>query len=332
MDMIKTLRALTGAFGPSGREEQTAEQIRMLLPEKLEHYTDSMGNLIVHLGGVGQKVVFSAHMDTVGIMVSRIDKNGYCWFTNIGWLDPASIAQQTVVFENGVRGIVCIPDDKVGKELKRKDLYLDLGAENQAEAEKLVAVGDMAVFAPQFSQNGNRILSSFLDNRAGCAILLSAMEQITDPKNDVYFLFSTQEEVGLRGAKPGAYGIDGAIGIAVDVTATDDVPGSIHDGTAALGKGAGIKVMDSAALCRPAVIAAVEQAAKDRDIPVQKDIMKSGGTDAGAMAGVRSGMAVGGISLPCRYTHAPVEVCDLRDLEACVRLVTAVAEMEMKVC
>lgn len=332
MDLIALLRTLTAVFGPSGQEEQALEQIQALLPGSAEAHADAMGNLIVHWGGAGQKLVFAAHMDTVGMMVTRVDKDGFCYFTGIGWLDPATIAHQTVVFENGVRGVVCIPDNKVGKEIKLSDLYLDIGAGDQAEAEKLVSVGDMAVFEPVFHEVGDRILSNYLDNRAGCAVLLSAMTQILAPKNDVYFLFSAQEEVGLRGAQPGAYGIDGAIGIAVDVTSTDDVPGSTHDGTTRLGKGAGIKVLDSAAMCRPAVIAAMEQAARNRDIPVQKDIMKNGGTDAGAMAGVRSGMAVGGISLPCRYTHAPVEVCDRRDLEACVRLVAALAETEIQLC
>ena len=138
-----------------------------------------------------------------------------------------------------------------------------------------------------------------------------------------------QEEVGTRGAGPAAFDIQGSIGIAVDVTAVDDVPGSIHDGTAVLGKGAGIKILDHSALCRPELISAMDRIAKAYDIPVQKDIMTGGGTDAGPMAQSGAGMTVGGISLPCRYTHAPIEVCDQKDMEACVRLVAALAETEL---
>ena len=113
------------------------------------------------------------------------------------------------------------------------------------------------------------------------------------------------------------------------MTAVDDVPGSIHDGTAALGKGAGVKVLDHSALCRPELIKTMNRIAGERNIPVQGDIMTGGGTDAGPMAQRGSGMAVGGISLPCRYTHAPLEICDKNDFDACVRLIAALAETEL---
>lgn len=225
MDMNR-LEKLSALYGPSGRESRWRNISRRSSRLGRRICRDAMGNLIVHLGGAGDPMIFAAHMDTVGMMVTRVDQDGYCRFTNVGWLDPASIAHQPVVFENGVTGVVCIPDDKVGKELKLTDLYLDLGAGDRSEAEKLVSVGDIAVFAPRYTENRGRVLAAFLDNRAGCEILLRAMEHIETPKNDVYFVFTVQEEVGTRGAGPAAYGIDGAVGIAVDVTATDDIPGS----------------------------------------------------------------------------------------------------------
>ena len=262
-------------------------------------------------------------------MLTEIDKDGYGKFTAIGWLDPATIAHTPVRFENGTVAAICIQDDKVGKELKAKDLYLDFGTGSKEETEQLVSVGDTAAFVPSFMESPNRILSTFLDNRAGCAILLAALDEMKNLKNEVYYVFSVQEEVGTRGAGPAAFGIQGSIGIAVDVTAVDDVPGSIHDGTAVLGKGAGIKILDHSALCRPELIAAMDEIAKAHEIPVQKDIMTGGGTDAGPMAQSGPGMTVGGISLSCRYTHAPIEVCDKKDMEACVRLVAALAETEL---
>lgn len=327
---LTLLKELTAVYGPSGREQQIAECLMELLREKgLEPRQDNMGNVIVRVGGSGKKIVFMAHMDTIGLMLTRVDKDGYGYFTNIGWLDAAMIAHRMVVFENGVKASICIRDDKVGKEIKLKDLYLDFGTKTREETEELVSVGEIAVYQPEFHVQGDRIMASYLDNRSGCAILISALDHIRELKNEVYFVFSAQEEVGTRGAAPAAYGIDGAWGIAVDVTAVDDVPGSIHDGTASLGKGAGIKVLDRRAMSRPEVIASMEKAAKRQNLATQNEIMIGGGTDAGPMAEVRSGMAVGGVSLPCRYIHAPVEICDINDLEACVKLVTALAETEL---
>lgn len=326
---MELMKKLTAVYGPSGREETVAGVIMNLLRERgLEPRTDGMGNIIVKVGGEGQKLVFMAHMDTVGLMLTRVDKEGFGYFTNIGWLDPAMIAHTMVVFENGVQAAVCISDDKVGKELKLKDLYLDFGTSSKEETEKLVSVGDMAVYMPMYHEQGYKVMSTYLDDRSGCAILLSALDGMQNLKNEVYFVFSAQEELGARGAGPAAYGIDGAVGIAVDVTSVDDVPGSAHDGTASLGKGAGIKVLDRNTLSRPRVMEAMRKAAAREGILTQNEMMLGGGTDAGRMAETGSGMAVGGISLPTRYTHSPVEICDKNDYLACVRLVAALAETE----
>lgn len=328
--MMETLKTLTALYGPSGNEDEVRAWILKKLQDRnIDAKTDALGNIVAKIGGSGKKLVFSAHMDTVGLMLTEIDKDGYGKFTAIGWLDPATIAHTPVRFENGTVAAICIQDDKVGKELKAKDLYLDFGTGSKEETEQLVSVGDTAAFVPRFMESKNRILSTFLDNRAGCAILLDALDEMKNLKNEVYYVFSVQEEVGTRGAGPAAFGIQGSIGIAVDVTAVDDVPGSIHDGTAVLGKGAGVKILDHSALSRPELIAAMDEIAKAHEIPVQKDIMTGGGTDAGSMAQSGPGMTVGGISLPCRYTHAPIEVCDKKDMEACVRLVAALAETEL---
>lgn len=328
--MTELLKELTAAFGPSGCETAVGSYIAAYLKNRnIQTQTDAMGNVIARIGGQGKKLVFSAHMDSVGVMLTSIDEKGYGSFTNIGWLDAASIAHTPVRFVNGATAAICIRDDKVGKELKLKDLYLDFGTENREETEHLVSVGETAAFLPQYFETDNRITATFLDNRSGCAILLEALDRMKALKNEVYYVFSVQEEVGTRGVGPAAFWIRGDYGVAVDVTAVDDVPGSIHDGTAALGKGAGIKILDHSALCRPKLIEAMNRIAAEREIPVQKDIMTGGGTDAGSMAQSGSGMAVGGISLPCRYTHAPLEVCDKKDMEACVRLVAALAETEL---
>ena len=146
-------------------------------------------------------------------------------------------------------------------------------------------------------------------------------------------MFTSQEEVGLRGAKTAAYGIDPDYGIAVDVTGTDDETGSKHTASSKLGGGAAIKVMDSSVICHPSVVAKLEELAKAGQIPYQKDILRFGGTDAGAIHTAGAGVPTGGISVPCRYVHTPVECVDLADVRACAELTAAFAakRLELKV-
>ena len=329
MNLMTILPELSSVYGPSGREERVAAAIGEYIASMgYQPETDAVGNVLCKVGKTGRKIVFAAHMDSIGLMITRIDKDGYGYFTNVGWLDAGMIAHSMVEFPGGVKAAVCLKEDKTGKELKLSDLYLDFGTATKAETEKLVAVGDVGVFAHRFEDLGSRLCGTYLDNRAGCAVLLSAISKIKEPKNQVYFLFTTQEETGVGGAGAGCYKIDGAIGIAVDVTGVDDVPGSSHEGTAVLGKGAAIKILDKSALSSPEVVKKMTAVAEKQDIAHQTDILIGGGTDAGAMAGVRSGMLVGGVSIPCRYTHAPLEMVDKKDLEACADLIAALAETE----
>ena len=176
--MMETLKTLTALYGPSGNEEEVRAWILKKLQDRnIDAKTDALGNIVAKIGGNGKKLVFSAHMDTVGLMLTEIDKDGYGKFTAIGWLDPATIAHTPVRFENGTVAAICIQDDKVGKEPKAKDLYLDFGTGSKEETEQLVSVGDTAAFVPRFMESKNRILSTFLDNRAGCAILLDALDE-----------------------------------------------------------------------------------------------------------------------------------------------------------
>ena len=140
---------------------------------------------------------------------------------------------------------------------------------------------------------------------------------------DCTFVFTAQEEVGLRGARTAAWSIAPDYAVAVDVTDVDDTPGSERAGTARLGRGAAVKVMDSSVICHPAVVSALEEAAQTADIPVQKDIMRAGGTDAGAIHTTRLGVLTGGVSIPCRYIHTPVEMADLNDAKHCADLLLA---------
>lgn len=324
---LALLRQLVSAFGVSGEEGD----IRALLRREAEGYADevtedAMGNLILRKRGEGETMMFSAHMDSIGLMVHHMDDKGFVRFQQVGGLEAASLYQTPVRFRNGTLGVVSVNEDKLEKQFSLSDLYIDLGVGSREEAEKLVSVGDTAAFATPLMTMGDKILSPYLDNRAGCFVLLEALKRIQNPACDLYFVFSAQEEVGCRGAKTAAWTINPRIAIAVDVTCPDDVPGAVHDGTTALGKGAALKVMDRSVISAPALVRRLRETAERANIPVQSDILKCGGTDAGAMQIAGAGAVTGGISIPCRYTHAPAELIDENDLEACIRLVQAVCE------
>lgn len=329
MELFELIQTLNEAHGPSGDEGGIRERIAQLAtPWASEVSTDTMGNLIVHKAGSGPKVMFSAHMDSIGFIVTHIEKEGFLRVGRLGGVTPSDVVYTAVRFKNGVKGVF-VPEEKLEKEgkLKLDECYLDIGARDADEARTMVQVGDTAVYDTPVSRCGNRVVSPYLDNRASCAVLLQAMQQIQTHTRDLYFVFSTQEEVGLRGAKTAAWSIAPDYGIAVDVTDVDDTPGSSRSGTVQLGKGAAIKIMDSSVICHPQVVSALEEAAKAGELPTQRDILRAGGTDAGVIHLTRTGVYTGGISIPCRYIHTPAEMADLTDLQVCAALTAAFAQI-----
>ena len=222
-----------------------------------------------------------------------------------------------------------VPEEKAdfGK-LKLDECFIDIGAADEAEAKTLVQVGDTCVYDGPVRVRGSRVTAPYLDDRLACAVLLCALERIKEPAYNLSLVFTVQEEVGLRGARTAAWWVDPDICVVVDVTDVDDTPGSEKNGTARLGGGAAIKVMDSSVICHPQVVARLEEIAKSQSIPIQRDIMRSGGTDAGAIQNAHYGVKTGGISIPCRYVHTPAETADLEDARACVRLAAALIQAE----
>lgn len=326
MDILKTLQVLNACHGPSGEEGEVAAAIlKMAAPYADACYTDTLGNLIVHKTGTGPRVMFAAHMDSIGFIVTHIEKEGFLRFGKIGGLQVSSILHTPVRFKNGVRGLVSHDEKVEAKKMKLDDLYIDIGAKNEDEAKKMIGIGDTAVFdTPSFSA-GSRLVSPYMDNRISCVVLLLALEQLKQSPNDLYFVFTVQEELGLRGAKTAAYAVDPDYGIAVDVTTTGDELGTRHDGSTVCGGGAAIKIMDNSVICHPQVVDILDALSKREGILAQRDVIRSGGTDAGAIHLTRIGVLTGGISIPCRYIHSPVEMVDADDVNASARLVTAFA-------
>ena len=331
MELFELIKTLNAAHGPSGDEGGIREVIAQLAAPFADEVTaDTLGNLIVRKRGEGPRVMFAAHMDSIGFIVTHMEKEGFLRVGRLGGISPKEAAYTPVRFKNGVRGVV-VPEEKAdfGK-LKLDECYLDIGAKDEEAARKMVQVGDTAVYDSPIFQTGTSAVSPYLDNRISCAVLLKVLEQVEQSPNDLYFVFTTQEEVGLRGGRTAAWGIDPAYGIAVDVTDVDDTPGSEKSGTVGLGKGAAIKVMDSSVICHPEVVSKLEELAQEQKIPAQRDILRAGGTDAGAMHITRSGVKTGGISVPCRYVHTPVEMADLNDTQHCVQLAVTFAQCKLE--
>ncbi len=327
MELFNTIQALTAEFGPSGDESGVAAAIAQLAgPYVDEISTDVMGNLICHKKGSGPRVMFAAHMDSLGLVVTHIEKEGFLRVAALGGIRPVRILSTPVRFKNGTRGLVSCDGGIAMDKLRMDDLYIDIGASDEESAGKQVALGDIAVYDTPCFQAGERIISPYLDNRVSCAILLCAMEQLVKRENDLYFVFTTQEELGLRGAKTAAYAIDPVYGITVDVTASADTPACKNNCSTVQGKGAAIKYMDSSVICHPRVVKKLEELAQEKGIDHQPDVKRTGGTDAGAMQPTRSGVYVGGITVPCRYTHSPTECVYRSDAENAVKLVCAFSE------
>lgn len=320
------LKKIVTVYGPSSREHLIREVISDEIKEHVDElFTDALGNLIAHKKGPGKKVMISAHMDQIGLIVTDIDKEGFLRFGNIGGISPAVTFSQRVIFENGMVGaIFSEPIDDLSK-LKLEDMYIDIGSKSKEEAEKVVSIGDICVYHPEFSENANVVFTPYLDDRVGCFVAVEALKSIQKSENDLYFVFSVQEEVGLRGAKTAAYGVDPDFGIAVDVTINGDTPKAKRFAVG-LHKGAAIKVKDNSVISHPIVRERLVHLAKEKGIPYQMEVLEFGGTDSGAIHMNKTGVPSGVISIPTRYVHSTIEMASKEDITSCISLLKAYLE------
>lgn len=323
--MKDLIKRVTEAFGPSGAEDS----IREVLRKEVEPYVDeirvdALGNLIAHKKGAGKKVILDGHMDEIGLMVTHVDDNGFLRFGNIGGVRPPNALAQRVYFENGTFGVIGSDRIEDPKDLKLEKFFIDIGAADKKAAQAKVNVGDSCAFYQPFVDMGDRVIAKAMDDRVACAVIIEALKGLKSD-HDVYAVFATQEEVGLRGARAAAYGISPDVGIALDVTPTGDTPKSaISD--VGLGKGAAIKVKDSSLICHPGLRKYMVKIAQEKGIKYQLEVLEAGGTDSGAIQMTKAGVPAGVISIPCRYVHSPCEMVDMGDVQACVALLKALCE------
>ena len=326
--MNELIRTLTQAWGPTSYEEGIRTVIEQELhPLHLESRVDTLGNLIYRLPAPGRpKLLLSAHMDQIGIIVTHIDAAGFLRVAAVGGLEPYRVLGQRFVFANGTVGVA-------GVETKKRDtlehltldhLFVDIGAKSADEAAARVAIGDFAVYAGPCQELGGRVTAAALDDRIGCYVLLQALKEVAgkDLAYEVYAMFSVQEEIGIKGARVGAWGVQPDLAVALDVTACGDTPeGSVLD--IGLGKGAAIKVKDAGMIATPAVRDLLVETAQRQNIRYQLEVLEGGTTDAAAMQVNAAGVPTGAISIPDRYVHSASEMVDEGDVAECIRLASA---------
>ena len=317
-----------GAFGPSGREDCVREVIGALAADYCDNIqTDTLGNLICHKKGVGEnhkKIMFAAHMDSIGLVATCIDEKGFVRFSQVGGLPWHDLINIQVQFANGTRGVISYEEKTDWKDMNISHLFIDTGAKDRESVK--VRVGDFAVYAAAPFEQDGVICGPYMDNRIGCVSLLLAMEQLPETvQDDLYFVFTVQEEVGLRGAGPAAFAIEPDIGIAVDVTDTGDLPEHKYPMDCHMGEGPAIKIMDSSVICSPEIVRALDETAAKLDIKIQHEILQFGGTDTSMLQKTAMGALAGAVSIPTRYIHSPSEMCSVSDIEQIAKLIAAYA-------
>jgi endoglucanase len=333
MDLRKDVREkdfVFSSFGVSGREEAVRERIaEHVRPLADDVAIDTAGSLIClkkgHKRG-RKRIMISAHMDTIGFVVTYVDERGFLRFAEVGGHPEAYLLGKRVVFENGAIGVIGTEKPEFLKNLKKDRMFIDIGAVDRASAESRVKIGDTCAVHAPVAQTGEILTGGWMDDRIGCFVLLEVIETVKDNPHDLLFVFTSQEEVGLRGAKTSAYRIEPDLGLVVDVTDSADLPEGEITGSSRMGKGAAVKVMDSGVIVQKSLVDFLCGLASARGIPFQKDVLRAGSTDTHEIQLSRSGVPAGGVSIPTRYIHSSGEMCALSDVEACIRLVAGFCE------
>jgi putative aminopeptidase FrvX len=326
-ESLTFLKNLMDATCPSGYEQNAQRLVR----RRMERYADSIttdvhGNVIMALNKKAPlRVMLAGHIDEIGFMITHIDEKGYAYAAAVGGIDESLCAGRRIVIHgrNGpVKGVfgkkpihLMSPDDRK-KVAALEDLWIDMGARNKRDADKMVAVGDIAVYDCAF------------DDRIGAFVVCETLRLLAGKrlKVAVYGVTTVQEEVGLRGARTSAFSIDPHVGIAIDVGFATDHPtvDPKKHGTAELGKG---PMLHRGPNINPVVDRLLEKAAKTRHIPHQYTAEpRATGTDANAMQVNRGGVAAALISIPNRYMHTPVEAVHLKDVENTAKLLAGFIE------
>ena len=336
------LERLSNAFGPSGCEQEVRGLILEAIADDIdEHRVDALGNLITlrrartgSASGPHRRIMVAAHMDEVGLMITHIEthieREGWLRFVPVGGVDARVLPAKAVVIGPkrvpgviGTKPIHLLRKDERKKVTRIEDLYIDIGVSDRSQAEASVQVGDYAVFNTRFCKMKGSPLRAVkgkaFDDRAGCAVLAQLLKQ--DYAFDLYATFTTQEEVGLRGARVAAYAVEPDVAFVLEGTICDDTPKKRDvSSVTQMGKGPAITIMDRSIIVDKRLVKLLLKCADVLGIPHQLKQPAAGSTDAGAIHLAREGIPTAVVSVPSRYIHSPVCMLSLSDLEHTVSL------------
>ncbi|MDI3257086.1 MAG: M42 family metallopeptidase [Kyrpidia sp.] len=328
------LRRLSEAAGPSGFEDEVRHVlIEELRPFARKMYTDALGNLFVETGPPhgGPRVMLAAHMDEVALMVVRIDDEGTLRFRPIGGIDERVLVSKPVrVGKDRIPGVIGSKAVHLQKPDERKhpftmdELYIDIGAADGEQAREWVQIGDFAVFATDYEEFGERkAKGKAFDDRVGCAVLAELAKRSF--QLPLVFVFTVQEEIGLRGAGPAAFRINPDLALVVEGTLCFDVPDAREeDAVTVQGRGPALTLLDRMTIAPEKLVRWMAGVAGERGIPYQWRRSGAGANDAGAIHVARRGILTGAVSVPVRYIHSPVQVVDLADYTNTIALLEAI--------
>ena len=333
------LKELSEAVGVSGDEGA----VRILLKKAIaghvdEMWVDNLGNLLAIKRGTGEvalRVLVDAHMDEIGMMITGFDSDGTLRFEPVGGIDDRVMLGKMVwVGPKRLPGVIggkpihLLEDGEYKSVARRKGLRIDIGAADKDGAKREVKIGDRATFATEFLDLGPTMMGKAFDDRVGCAVIVELLRGDPFPC-DLAIAFTVQEEVGLRGARVAGYRLEPDIAFALEGTLCDDLPKDDDvSPVTELGQGPALTVMDRGTIADPRLVSFLTATAEAHDIPFQFRRVTGGGTDAGALHLSRAGVPSAGVSIPCRYIHAPAAICSKGDFDNCVRLMRA-ALMEL---
>jgi len=343
-NQIKLLKKLTETPGPSGGEEK----ISAIIQNEIKPYInkmkiDLMGNIIAEKKGntKGPKIMLVAHMDEIGLVVKYIDDAGFIRFVKIGGIDDRGLLNEKVAIHTknkSFRGIIgskavhLQKSEETKKVINYEDLYIDIGAKDKKDVEKIgVQNGDYISFLSELELLPNNfVCGKSLDNNIGVLVLIEVLKKIKNFPGTIYAVFSTQEEVGLKGARTAAYTIQPDFALAIDTTIAGDTPGiDPKESNVKLGKGPAITFVEASgrgAIVSKKVRDLLTQTAKKEKIPYQIEILSGGMTDIAIIQLVRSGTLSGGIGIPTRNLHTPVEISSLEDVDLTIKFVEKIVQ------
>ncbi len=324
---------LTALPGVSGAEEPVRRYIEEKLQGRCAYTVDNLGNLIACKKGrktPAKKVLLSAHMDEVGLIIKHLDEDGMLRFDTVGGISPEVLAGKRVYVGEkllpGLVGIKAIHQQKTEERTAPpsvEQLYIDIGAHSREEAGALVRLGERAQFAHNYAQLGEGFVrAKAIDNRAGCAILLQLL--LEESEYDFTAAFTVQEETGCTGAKTAAYAVGADISIVAETTTAADIPG--NEGAkrvAVLGQGPVLSFMDRGTVYDMGLFRLAQQAAAEEGIPCQVKTQVAGGNESRSTQTAGSGARVAAVSIPCRYLHSQAVVMQQQDAEDTLRLIRA---------